>query len=890
MSTRQRDRRRFGRKRPDADFDAEIRAHLEIEIDRLIDQGSSPEAARDAARRSFGSALAAQERFHESTRWVWLEQIGQDLRYAWRGLMSSRAFVATTVLTLAVALSLTTVVFTIFNAYVLRPFAVRDPYSLYEIRWQSTETGGRAFAWRDYPELRARDDVFDDVLAERRQALSSDGRTLSAAFVSGNYFEMLGARVLLGRALGSFDARTPAGEPVVVLSHQAWTRLFDRDPTVVGRWIELNDQPFEIVGVLRPEFSGLDEVPLDLWLPLTRHDELVTPRLFDADHPRQIWFTGRLRSGVSRERAASALSALMKRLVDKGDAVRAELRLQATPATISLEMLAVLSPVFAAFGLVLVTACANVSNMMLARGNARHREIGVRLSLGASRNRVVRQLLTEGLLISVLACFAALALAGVALRAGLAVLLGTLPSSIAAAIRVVPLVFDHRVFLFSLAVAAATTIMFALLPALQATRLSLTHALRGEAGTIVGTSRLRNVLVVGQVAVSVILLVVAITLARNGVAVATVDLGFETAGIVSVNQRGPGGSRVPRAATVLEADARVGQVAVTSRNPLFGEQAQMPVEPAGSRSVIPTSYMFVSPEFFSLLPVPIVRGRNFQPEEARAEAPVAIISASGARALWGGADPLGKTVRARIEDPQAGVDEIRKLNRIGEVAEDLPGIDVTIVGVAKDVVNGFVYQGRGVPHLYLPTTSQGEHAGAIVVRGRAGTNLRLDTLRTVLQRADSNPLAFEILPLDDVLALQTYPMRAASWIGLLLGAVALALSVSGLYGVLTYTWSQRTREIGVRMALGATATAVVRLVISQSTWLAGLGAAVGLAFAFSVMKALSVVVRLENVSVLDVVAFTAALTIAMAAAALAGYVPARRAARTDPSQTLRADA
>ena len=218
------------RRRTEDDFAEEVRAHLDVETDRLVAEGLSPEAARLAARRSFGSVLAAQERFHESRGLVWVDQFRQDLRYGWRGVFRSRAFAATTVLTLAVALSLTTVVFTIFNAYVLRPFAVRDPYSLHEIRWLSQTAGGRTFTWREYEELRGRDDVFDAVLADRRQLVSSDGHNLGASFVSGNYFDALGARVLLGRALATFDATEPDSSAVVVLSHQAWTRLFDRDP------------------------------------------------------------------------------------------------------------------------------------------------------------------------------------------------------------------------------------------------------------------------------------------------------------------------------------------------------------------------------------------------------------------------------------------------------------------------------------------------------------------------------------------------------------------------------------------------------------------------------------------------------------------------------------
>lgn len=294
----------------------------------------------------------------------WLEQFVQDLRYAWRGLWRSRAFVATTVLTLAVGLGLVTVVFAVFNAYVLRPFAVRDPYSLHEIRWRSQDAAGGSFTWSEYQELRGRRDLFDDVIAERSRLVSSSGSNLTAAFVSGNYFETLGARVLLGRALADFDA---SGQPIV-LSHPAWTRLFNSDPAVLGRELVINGQAAVIVGVMRPEFSGLDESPRDLWAPLTMHSVVA----------RELSITARLRPGVTAERTQAALTPFMAQVFDKSIAVRAEVRLKATPNPFSWELLSLLSPIFAAFGLVLVAACTNVSNVMLARANARYRELGLR--------------------------------------------------------------------------------------------------------------------------------------------------------------------------------------------------------------------------------------------------------------------------------------------------------------------------------------------------------------------------------------------------------------------------------------------------------------------------------------------------------------------------------
>jgi predicted permease len=817
------------------------------------------------------------------------DHLTRDLAYSARGLFRDRSFTLTTVATLTVALSLVTVVFAIFNAYVLRPYAVRDPSALYEIRWSARQdkrfAAGRMFRWNDYDELRQRQDLFDDVIAERNRTVSSEGRQLLAAFVSGNYFEALGGRVLTGRGLAWFDARTPDGDPVAVLSYRAWVRLFDADPAVVGRTVRLNEQIFTVVGVMHEEFFGLNDTPPDLWVPVTMYGPVTRVNLFDTNQPRHLALIARVRPDVTPEQVAAVLSPQMQRFTEEPGTVRAEIYPQATPAPLTGELLVVLSPVFAAFVLVLVAACANVSNVMLARANARHREIGIRLSLGAGRWRVVRQLVTEGLMIAALSVLAALGVASLVLRAGLALFFLTLPPSFSAVARVLPLDIDHRVFLFTAIVAALATIVFAVLPALQATRLTLTSALRGEFSSGVRGSRLRHVLVISQVAVSLILIIVAATLVRNGVTLRGYETGFETGRLVSIR---PGGRLLQSAYQTLAANPRVEQVAVTSRNPLIGELFKSPVRNPQGNGIVPISYMFVSPDYFSMLRIPITRGRGFEPDEARAEARVAVISAAAAQTLWPGADPLGKTVRVLMaQEVRDGV--MTRGNLVSNADIQDAGEDVVVIGVAADVVTGLVYEGRGA-HMYLPTTPSGPHAKDLLVRGRSAQDIRLDTLQGALRGVDPNPLSFTILSLDEALALQTYPMMVASWVGLLLSTIALALSVSGLYGVMTYGLSQRTKEIGIRIALGATPLRIVRLVMAESGRLVAIGAGFGLVLSFSVLGVLAAIVPLENVSILDAPAFAAGTAIIALAAALASFFPSRRATQIDPSDALRTEA
>jgi predicted permease len=877
------------RGRKDDDFRDEIHAHLELEVDRLVADGVDPVDARAMARRTFGNVARAQERFHERSRWTWFEQFVRDLHYAWRGLWRSKAFVATTVLTLAVGLGLVTVVFTVFNAYVLRPFAVRDPNSLYELVWHSQEAGGRTFRWTDYQTLQTRSDLFDAVIATGERYAMSSGSTLAVGFVSGNYFDTLGARLSLGRGLAEYDAAAPGSAPVAVLSDQLWTRRFDRNPGVLGQELELNGRKLTIVGISRPEFQGLEDAPQDLWVPLTMYPLLTGQDLFNAGGTRQVHVVARLKPGVTAAQAQSAitLEPFASRIAGRLDAVQAELRSKATPVRLTWTLAAVLAPVFAAFGLVLVAACANASNVMLARANARHRELGIRLSLGASRGRVVRQLLTEGFLLAALAGGLGLAIGSVALRAVMPVFFDLLPAGVASLVRVVPLDFDRRVFLFALSAATAATVLFALLPALQATRLSLTDALRGQAGRGIRASALRNVLVAGQVAVSLMLLIVAATLVRNGVSVGATDLVLQPAGVISVNQRGQDQDLIARAAAALEAEPRVGQVVVTSQNPLFGQFIKTPV--VRETGIVAATYMFVSPGYFSMLGIPILHGRGFRPEETGEASGVTIISAAGAKSLWPGEDPLGKTVRIQIEPPASHVNETVRLLRGAPGAADPGTVVLTVVGVAQDVVSGFLFEGKDSLHLYLPTTRTGAHAQAILVRGRAGTTLRREALQPVLQRVHSDPLLFEVVPLEQMVSVQMFPLRMASWIGSFLAMLALALSIAGVYGVLTYTLGQRAQEIGIRMALGASGGAVVRLVLRQSARLAGIGAAFGLVVAFIVMSLVSVVVRLDNVSVLDLGAFAAGLGLVALAVLVASYGPARSASRVDPAIALRSE-
>ena len=861
----------FNQRRPHDDFSEELQSHIDLETDWLVAEGMSEDAARAAAHRAFGSVAIANERFYESSRWMWLDQLAQDLRYAWRGMRHSPAFVITTVCTLAVGLGLLTIAFTVFNVYVLRPFAIRDPNSLHQIVWRAREGGGQGFRWRDYDELSRRSDLFSAVIGEHTRYVSSNSQNLFAALVSANYFEALGPPMQIGRGLVGGDASDGAG--AVVLSDPAWARLYGRDPSAIGHTIDLNGRAYTIVGVLAPAFIGLGDFPRDVFVPATPPWTTHRP---GASESRETEVTVRLRPGVAAIQAATALKPFMNEIIEKQIDVRAEVRPQASPNPVTTEGLVVFSPVFVAFGLVLVAACANVSNMMLARALARHRELAVRLSIGASRGRIVRQLLTEGVLIALMAGLAGLVIAKWGLRAATAALFNTMPPSVGPLLRLIEPAFDHRVFLFALAASAAATLLFALLPALRASGGPLVDALRGGGSTPRGGSRLRNALVCAQVAVALVLVITAVTLARNGASIDAIDIGFATDGVISINVRGDQDDLAGPLAAGMAADPRVAMVAVTSGNPLFNAARIVAAAPAGGALVKPTRITFVSPEFFSTLRLPIAQGRGFRDDEARTAARVAIVASATAAALWPGEDPMGKTM---------------KLGRVeGRSDDELPDYpDATIVGVVRDIVSDILLNGTDSGHIYLPMTSNNVHATAILARGRTDRELTPEALQEIFRRVVPDPQLFEALPLSEMRDLQVYPLMAASSVGSVLGVIALTLSVSGLYGVLTYALNQRRKEIGIRMALGATSRAVVGLVLRQSGRLAGLGIAIGAAITFAMMQALSAAIQLRTITLLDAGAFATGVLVVATATLFAAYRPARHATRIDPSQTLHSD-
>jgi predicted permease len=795
-------------------------------------------------------------------------------------LRGAPAFAITVVLTLGIGLGLNTALFTLFNAYVLRPFAVKDPYTLYHFGWQTTRGARAGVTWEQYQDLRSQVPVFGETLGFAPVLTRVDSRNVQGFAVTGNYFTMLNVGALHGRPILPEDASTTGAGAVVVLSYQFWQSAFAGDPSIVGRTIRIADRPFEVIGVGPADFIGVSEIPIDFFIPITMQGAVVPgPDLFGPQKPRGVLVVGRLRPEVLLDQARAALTVWIDHATEQWPesdrAIQATLESAATPMSMNGDILKEILPVFlpliVIFGLVLVICCANVSNMMLARALARQKEIGIRLAMGAARSRLIRQLLSENLLLSLLAGAVGFAVSNGAIRMSQRVLVATIPPAMNL-LHVAPLKPDYRVFAFILMAAALSTILFGLAPALQATRTSLVEALRGEFGARISSSRLRSALIVSQISVCVILLVLTGILLRASAAYQRKDLGFNIHGVVypfflgRIDASAPG-----KLAQRLVTEPWVDQMAAAWHPPLYTVD-QIPVTTMQSTQPVRAGYNMVSPEYFNVLEIPIVRGRTFGKEEAESEAAVAIVSQATAQKLWPNEDAIGKPFTVDRRAPN--------LN-------DAPAFDhAAVIGIAKDVISGNMVSGRDATMIYFPASPRSKHPRTFLIRGKGDVASTIRNLETALTATVPNRPEVAI-SLDEMFTTQMYPFWAASSIAAMLGVLALLLTLSGMYGVLSYLVGQRTKEIGIRIALGATPGVVVRLVLSQSFQFAIWGVAVGSALAFGG----SLLLRhfLTMINAYDVISYTSGAAIVALASLAAALFPSNRAARINPVETLRAD-
>jgi predicted permease len=803
-----------------------------------------------------------------------------DLRFALRSFRRAPLAALTIVTTVAIGLGVVAVLFTLLNLFLFRVDIVPDVSEMYSVERPPAADGddGSLLTRPQWEALRRETSVFTDAYAAVPDVdLRVDGRTVAVTLVTGNFFGVVKVSPIMGRALAPYD-EAGGGHRVVVLSDKGWDRHFGRDPNVLGRTILVAGEPFEIVGVMPTGFRGLEFSAPDVWAPLQQLGQFL-PDQRGREDAVGVEIIGRLTPGMSMEMARARLAAWeSNQRPVAGDRRAGSIVLQPRRGTVPqpMEALAVFTPLFFAFGLILMIGCANVANLLLARGVARQREIGIRLSLGASRRRIVRQLMTESWLLALAAAGGGYLISRLALEAMVYWAAQTMPADLGDTnLSMVVPAADWRVAVFLVVSAMAATAFFALMPALQATRIEPVRTLRGELVKDARPGRMRNALIGIQVFASTLLLICSAIFLRSAIASAQFDPGFRTADTVVIEVTNEA-KRSAMLETIADESTVTAYAAVRPNMlawPLRGLAAV-----GASRTAV--AYKFVSPEYFDVFDIPIVRGRPFTAAERDGEHPVVIVSESAARELWPNSTPVGATFR--LEPDLEGVTETN-----GD--PPMPARLVTVVGVSRDVA-GFRFVDVKEAGVFLPISVNAPKT-AVAARVKGDAELARRTLVERLTRVDPN--LGMIVTMRTVARLETLFLQVGFWISLVLGGLALLLTVSGLFSVLSYLVEQRTREIGVRMALGASSHNVTRLILGQTTrpvvfgLLAGAGLAASLAAVLLAIPDGAMIAAVVHVT--DPIAYTASLLVIVVACLLAAWIPAMNAARLDPMQTLRQD-
>ena len=900
----------------EAEIVDELSQHLDDRYEQLRSEGlDDSEATRLALDELRGhDALAGEMRTLRqawtpapiadgSPRRGWLRDVGQDLRYAVRMLRKQPGFAAAAVLTLALGIGANTAVFSLINETLFQRLPVTDPARLFYLY---RGTSG-VFSYPQYAALRDRADAFDGLAGWGGIAVSlhagDSAELVPGIIATGNFFDVLGVRPAAGRLLGPADDVTPGAHPVAVIAHDFWQTRFGGRPDAVGREIRLNGHVFTIVGVTPAGFPGPQiDSRRDIYVPMMMQSVVRPPRArYSGEqnpdllrHNTNSWIfgIGRMKADATPERAKAVLDATLAEFF----ATRVKLPPGAKAPQVTLAQIddssagprralrAAAWLVGGAVGAVLLIACANIANLLLSRAAGRRRELAVRLALGASRGRLLQQLLTESIVLSLTGGVVGLALAWAILRGFAAAPppAGALP---------LPLTFamDGRVLLFAFIVASATGILCGVIPALVASRPAMATALRGAGGSSGGIGRrvdLKKIFVVAEVALSLLLLVGAGLFVRSLRSVHAIDPGLDVDRLVSaplqVNllryttaqgrafyeqvvervRHVPGvqSASVARVA-MLGGGGRILSVHVEGRaashDTVMSEGGNVK-----SQSTTVTNANVVGSRFFDTVGIRLLQGRDFGSMDTAEAPPSIILNATAARLHFADTNPIGK----RISVDGAG----------GPWRE--------IVGVVRDSAYGSIADG-GVPVVYLPLAQNHETGMVLYVRASVPPGSLTGALRREIQQLEPNLPVPNIAAMTDTVGTSLYAARMGAWLLSALGGLALLLAVVGIYGVLSFSIARRTREMGIRLALGAGTRRVFLLVVRDGMWLVLVGAAIGLVASF--VGAQSVSAFLYGTSPTDLPSFVGAAALLAAVAFVACAIPARRAIRVNPIATLR---
>ena len=807
-----------------------------------------------------------------------------DLRYAIRVLKNNPGFTAAAVLTLGLGIGLNATIFSLFDALALRPLELpgRQPVvSVYQdLRGidRSMHGGRSLFSYAEYQAYRDRNRVFSGLAAFMPEVVTMVGADVTPVhgqLASCNYFGVLSAPIVMGRAFTPGECAADDAGPVVILSDEFWRSRFSADPTIVGRQIKLNRLPFTVIGVAGPDFHGTEIVRPSFWAPLSmewslfgREGRQSYLRMSDMSW---LAVVGRLKDGVGMSQARADMSVIGGQ-IDKTEPGRIT-TISVGPVSLMGEpekhraALAVGSVFLVAVGLVLLIACANVANLFLARAIARQREMAVRLAMGASRARLVRQLLAESALIAfaggVLGTLVALWSAGAITR-----FIGTDPTDTQIGLSVTP---DFRIFGYALLLTGLTALGFGLVPALQATRPDVNRSLKsGDNDPTTGGGRMRSALVGLQVATCMVLLIAAGLFLRALNRAMSVDPGWQMDGAMTMSfDLGREGYTVDRAAAFArDLDARlralpgVTRVAEGTTTPLGGSHMLAPFStPANPKGVV-SEFARVSPEYLATVTLPVARGRDFTRADAESDLPLVILNEAAARRFWPGEDPVGRTLHG------------------------FKNTNFQVIGVVRDAELSELGKSHE-PYLFISATrADAIDVNSVMVRSGAPTPALSNAMRAAALALDPD-MHVSVRPLRDNVRPYVQASRLLGALSAALGGLGLLLASLGIYGTVAFTVARRTREIGIRVALGAYGSQVTRLIVRQAMRPVVVGAIVGIALCGAVSGFLAPV--LFGIGGHDVVTFAGVPALLLVIAIAASYAPARRAVRVNPVEALRAD-
>jgi predicted permease len=888
-----------GRKRNLDDFTTEIEAHLELETERLREQGLGEEEARAAARRSFGNVTHAEERFYESSRWLWWDHLRQDVRYGLRMLRKSPGFTAIVVLTMALGIGATTAIFSVVDATLLHPLPYPQPEQLVSIEddfpgVSAKDVGMSEPEWQDLQDSGIFEYVSPTWFDENNLTGSSQPARVRILIVAPNYFALLGVKPQLGRGFNPTD-HSPGLILEVLISDGLWKRAFGADPHILEKSVRLDTDLYRIVGVMPPGFDAPgrvgEERKIEVWAATSFYGPPMPdhPRRSERNLPTAI---ARLKPGLTIAAAQSRVDALVSSLRKR---YPSDYPLQSawTVGLLPLKERVVgnvrrsLILLLGAVGLVLLIGCVNVASLLLARASARRREIAIRQALGGARTRLTQQLLTESVLLSLLGGIAGLAI----LFCAKGVLLRLLPDNLP---RLNDISITWNVLLFALAASLITGAIFGLVPALQVGRLDLTYVLKQERPGSTGSSeqgRTRRVLVVTEFALSLVLMVAASLLLRSFWDLLNVPLGFNPQNVMAVRtrlpypndpktdiyrtpaQEAPFFREILRRARTLPAveEAALGDTGSIPLDEslrdlkLISEgQFLLTLEGRDIQSDQPgvVGWSCVTPDYFHLLGMPLLRGRLFNELDADKGPQVAVINEAFAKTYWPNQDPLGKRFkRTRSESPW-----------------------ITVVGIIANARTESLAE-AGVPKIYLDLYQTGGKRLAIFVRGHLDAAAVPEEVREQLQSVDPTLPVSAAQTLNETVTASLAERRFSMEMVALFALTALLLAGLGIYGVISYMVSERTHEIGIRVALGADRMSVLKMVLRQGLRLAIAGAAVGFVGALIVSHLMTGL--LYGVRPTDPLTFAGVSLLLIGVALLACYIPARRAIRVDPLVALR---